>query len=282
MSLHDKPPIFHALTPPFPQPVPTIIRCCSLLFALICFSQAAEPVPLPRSHAHNDYAHPRPLLDALQQGFCSIEADIYLIDGQLLVAHDLKDAQPARTLQALYLDPLRRQVLAHGGRVYPGGPVLTLLVDVKSEAVTTHAALDRVLQGYPEILTSYRDGKVEPGAVSILISGNRARAESAAQQLRYAAIDGRLEDLEANPSPALVPWISADWATLFKWRWTGEMPAGIRISLEQLTTRVHSQGRQLRFWNTPDRPEVWRELQAAGVDWIGTDDLAGLAKFLRP
>ncbi len=246
MSLHDKPPIFHALTPPFPQPVLTIVRCCSLLFALICFSQAAEPVPLPRSHAHNDYAHPRPLLDALQQGFCSIEADIYLIDGQLLVAHDLKDAQPARTLQALYLDPLRRQVLAHGGRVYPGGPVLTLLVDVKSEAVTTYAALDRVLQGYPEILTSYRDGKVEPGAVSILISGNRARAESAAQQLRYAAIDGRLEDLEANPSPALVPWISANWTLLFKAQADGTLTPAERDRLQAFVARAHEQGRKVR------------------------------------
>ncbi len=259
-----------------------IVRCCTLVFALICCGQAAEPVPLPRAHAHNDYEHKQPLHDALQQGFCSVEADIYLVGGQLLVAHDLKDIQAARTLAALYLDPLRQRVQAHGGRVYPGGPVLTLLVDVKSEAVTTYAALDRVLQGYPEILTSYRDGKVEPRAVSVLISGNRARTGLAAQQLRYAAIDGRPEDLETNPSPALVPWISVNWASLFQWRWTGEMPAEVRNNLQQLTARVHAQGRQLRFWNTPDRPEVWRGLQAAGVDLIGTDDLAGLAKFLRP
>ena len=261
-----------------------IARCCALLFSLICLGRAAEPVPVPlrQAHAHNDYEHARPLYDALQQGFCSIEADIYLVDGQLLVAHDLKDTQPARTLAALYLDPLRQRVLAQGGRVYPGGPALTLLVDVKSEAVTTYAAMDRVLQGYPEILTSYQDGKVEPGAISVLISGNRARAELAAQKLRYAAIDGRPEDLQANPPPALVPLISVNWASMFQWRWTGEMPAGVHSRLQQLTAQVHAQGRQLRFWNTPDRPEVWRELQAAGVDLIGTDELAGLGRFLRP
>ncbi|MES2467519.1 MAG: phosphatidylinositol-specific phospholipase C/glycerophosphodiester phosphodiesterase family protein [Verrucomicrobiota bacterium] len=270
------------MTPLFPRPVLIIVRCCALLFALSCLCGAAEPVPLPQAHAHNDYAHPRPLLDALQHGFCSIEADIYLVEGQLLVAHDLKDTQTARTLEALYLDPLRRQVQAHGGRVYPGGPVLTLLVDVKSEAVTTYAALDRVLQGYADILTIHRNGKSGPGAVSVIISGNRARAEPAAQLVRYAAIDGRTEDLEKNVSPDLVPWISVNWATEFNWRWTGEMPAEVRTSLAQLTARVHAQGRQLRFWNTPDRPGVWRELQAAGVDLIGTDDLAGLAGFLRP
>ena len=43
------------------------------------------PRPLWRAHAHNDYEHPRPLLDALDHRFGSVEADIYLVDGQLLV-----------------------------------------------------------------------------------------------------------------------------------------------------------------------------------------------------
>jgi len=50
--------------------------------------------PLLRAHSHNDYAHTRPLLDALDQGFCSVEADIYLENGQLLVGHDKKDLTP--------------------------------------------------------------------------------------------------------------------------------------------------------------------------------------------
>jgi len=67
----------------------------------------AEPKPLVNAHAHNDYEHARPLLDALDRGFCSVEADVWLVDGQLLVAHDRGKAKPGRTLQALYLDPLR-------------------------------------------------------------------------------------------------------------------------------------------------------------------------------
>ena len=33
-------------------------------------------VPLARAHAHNDYEHPRPLRDALDHGFTSVEADV--------------------------------------------------------------------------------------------------------------------------------------------------------------------------------------------------------------
>ena len=55
------------------------------IILLLGFSAAcgAEPTPLLHGHAHNDYLHPRPLLDALDQGFCSVEADIFLVDGKL-------------------------------------------------------------------------------------------------------------------------------------------------------------------------------------------------------
>src|SRR4030095_12119754 len=60
-----------------------------LLLSCFCLVPAFAQTPLLRAHAHNDYEHTRPLLDALEQGFCSVEADIYLIDGELRVAHDL-------------------------------------------------------------------------------------------------------------------------------------------------------------------------------------------------
>src|SRR5947208_14209481 len=88
---------------------------------------ASEPTPLIHAHAHNDYEHKRPLLDALDHGFCSVEADIFLVDGKLLVAHEIGQTKPERTLQALYLDPLRERVKANGGRVVKDGPEVTLL-----------------------------------------------------------------------------------------------------------------------------------------------------------
>src|SRR5437660_12843662 len=90
--------------------------------------------PVTRAHAHNDYEHPRPLFDALDQGFCSVEADIYLVDGQLLVAHNRPDVKPERTLEKLYLDPLRARAKTTHGQIYPGGPPFWLLIDVKTEA----------------------------------------------------------------------------------------------------------------------------------------------------
>src|SRR5256885_2951300 len=53
-------------------------------------------------HAHNDYEHPHPLFDALDAGARSVEADVFLVNGKLLVAHSWVDVRPERSLQSLY------------------------------------------------------------------------------------------------------------------------------------------------------------------------------------
>ena len=117
---------------------------------------------MPHAHAHNDYAHRRPLLDALAHGFTSVEADVFLVDGKLLVAHTAAELKPDRTLESLYLDPLRARVRANGGRVYRDGPPFWLLIDVKTEANATYAALHDVLAKYADLFTCVDGGKVEP------------------------------------------------------------------------------------------------------------------------
>jgi len=239
-----------------------------------------EAKPLPRAHAHNDYEHERPLLDALDNGFCSVEADIFLLDGKLLVAHDLKDVKAERTLQALYLDPLLARVKENGGRIYRNGPPLTLLVDFKSPAEETYAVLREVLAQYREMLTEYTNESTETRAVSVIISGNRPFDTIAAESPRFAAIDGRIPDLKRNTNPHLYPMISSSWSPMFKWNGEGEFPEAEREKLKGYVNQAHANGQTLRFWATPDRPEVWQVLHDAGVDYINTDKLKELREFL--
>lgn len=241
---------------------------------------ASTPTPLPRAHAHNDYEHTRPLLDALDHGFCSVEADIYLVDGKLLVAHDRIKVKPERTLQALYLDPLRSRCRQNDGRVHPGGPVVTLLIDIKSEADATYAALREVLEQYSDILSRFTATGVEAKGVTVILSGNRPRQTLSQESVRFCALDGRLPDLAGSESANLIPLVSDNWTGAFKWRGVGAFPEEEKMKLKQIVQKAHSQGRTVRFWATPDRLEVWKELHAAGVDLINTDDLAGLQKFL--
>lgn len=116
------------------------ILTLALIVASTIVAHAAEPAevtPLPNAHAHNDYYHKRPLLDALDHGFCSVEADVFLVDGELLVGHDRRELTAERSLRKLYLDPLRRRVKENGGRVYREPGEFTLLVDFKTNGVET-------------------------------------------------------------------------------------------------------------------------------------------------
>ncbi|MGC8989946.1 MAG: phosphatidylinositol-specific phospholipase C/glycerophosphodiester phosphodiesterase family protein, partial [Verrucomicrobiia bacterium] len=225
-----------------------------------------KPVPLARAHAHNDYEHARPLLDALDCGFCSFEADVHLVDGELLVAHDRIRTRPDRTLTALYLEPLRRRVLENGGRVYRGGPVCTLLIDIKSEGEPTYEVLHRQLTRFSDVLTTFADGKIATNALIVLISGNCPRETITVQPLRYAACDGRKADLDSDVPVTLVPLVSERWGGLFKWRGTGPMPESEHALLRALVDKAHARGRRIRFWGTPDTPEFWRVIYDARVD----------------
>lgn len=260
-------------------------RIGGLALTLVAFSApAADPparvVPLKRAHAHNDYEHPRPLLDALDRGFCSVEADIYLTPDGLLVGHDRKDLKPGRTLEALYLDPLRARVKANGGSVYPGGPPFWLLIDVKSGAEDTYAALDKALATYADLLSATRDGKFERKAVTIVVSGNRAKDTLAKQKVCFAGLDARPEDLGSDAPADLIPWVSANWTLQFRWRGDGPMPDAERAKLKEFVAKAHKQGRLVRFWATPEAEAVWAELLAAGVDLVNTDKLDELQTFL--
>ncbi len=114
-----------------------------------------RPRPLWRAHAHNDYEHPRPLLDALDHRFGSVEADVFLVDGRLLVAHDPAGLDPARTLASLYLEPLAARVRAHHGSVHRGRrKPLQLLIDLKTEGSSTYLALDRQLRRHRHLFTT--------------------------------------------------------------------------------------------------------------------------------
>ncbi|HEV3344026.1 MAG TPA: phosphatidylinositol-specific phospholipase C/glycerophosphodiester phosphodiesterase family protein [Pirellulales bacterium] len=259
-----------------------------LLFVSLAFAQgrpvlaqsASTARPLRQAHAHNDYRHQHPLDDALDHGFSSVEADVYLVDGELLVAHTRSELRPDRTLTRLYLEPLRKKAQATG-HLWAEAASLTLLVDVKDDAERTYQALAKLLAEYDDIVSAVRDGRVQTKAVTVVVSGNRARESIAAETVRHVGIDGRLSDLDSDLPSHLIPLISDNWLLHFRWRGEGPFPDDERARLRDIVSRAHRHGRRVRFWATPESTSLWRELLAAEVDLINTDDLPGLERFLR-
>lgn len=239
-----------------------------------------QPVSfLARAHSHNDYLHARPLQDALEQGFGSVEADIHLTGNQLWIGH-LIAWNPNLTLQSLYLDPLRARIKSNGGWVYAPGEVLTLLIDVKTDTKATYDVLSGVLAGYADILTAVKDGQIIPGPVKVVITGNRDRELMRGQNPRYAFFEGFMTDLQGTESAVLVPAVAEQWSKVIRWNGTGDMPADQRQKLQTIARQAREQGRTLRLWDAPDNPNTWAELLKADVGFINTDHLKELREFL--
>lgn len=265
--------------------------CCALLFLFIrvCFpdsNQLLVPVPLLHAHAHNDYEHDRPLNDALEHGFTSIEADVILKHDSLYVAHDPELIRTGQTLQSLYLAPLFTRYQENGGRVYPEWPTVYLMIDFKSDADSTYRVLRPVLQKYAMMLTQWRDGRTKTGAVTVIVSGNRPIEKAEKEACRFIGIDARHAELKDNTSASLFPWVSDNWTDYFDWHGRGDMPLAEKKKLARFVKKAHANGQLVRFWSTDspfpsERLNMWTALTQAGVDLINTDDLAGLAAFLR-
>jgi hypothetical protein len=252
------------------------------ILGLSAFGQSSRAVaakPRILAHSHNDYWRSRPLQDALQNGCRSVEADVYLVDGQLLVGHDVRELKPERTLSAMYLKPLWE--LVSDSDVFRRDEPFYLLIDVKSEAKSTYAAIERELQPFAQMLTQVRGDQVQRRPITAVISGNRdldgiRRAES-----RLCGIDGRASDLDSNAPSHLIPMISDNWTSLFRHRGESELSPEEKQALSEFVRKCHDKGRVVRFWATPEKESLWKILSNHSVDLIGTDDPARLSAFLK-
>ena len=225
----------------------------------------------PAFHAHNDYLHSRPLLDALDQGFDSVEADVFLAKNELLVGHFLWEIKPERSLESLYLLPLSK--LHKQGRLKN----IWLMVDIKSnEAERSAMILDQQLRRYPGLFAKV--GEKDDAPVKVLLSGNMPREWVCSGKSNLLRLDGREGDLGNAEQATIFPWVSEPWSKHFSWKGKGPISEIEKAKLKTMALKAASANQQLRFWGAPDLPECWKIQAESGVQRIGTDNLPGLAK----
>ena len=257
-----------------------VLSCVFCLTSLVC---SAQLTPLIHAHSHNDYMHNRPLFDALENGFTSIEIDVFLHNGELKVAHEPLDLDSKKTIEELYLNPIKKVIAQNGGRVYKGynTPVI-FMIDFKTGGAETYAQLKKVLKNYEDLITVYKnDSVVHQRAINILISGNSPAPQLLKEDSAFATLDAGIQSMENATVSKLSTRFSSAWETCFMWRGKGNIPAKEKAKLDLLVAKAHQLKKQIRFYHIPDKPSVWETLLAAGVDWINTDKLEEFRKFCK-
>ena len=236
--------------------------------------------PLAHAFAHRDDEHDRPLFDALELGVRHVELDVWYLAGRLLVAHDPQDLRPGRTLDRLYLTPL---VQAYRDARLAADDPTWIYVDVKTRAAPAHRAVERLAARHAAWVARPGD---DARPLHLILTGRRPPYGTLHGSGGVCRYDGRLADLEAPRSVATMPTVWADWTRFTTWRGDGPMPSEDLARLRAAVRAARDEGQRLRFWATPDRPgpardAVWRTLLDEGVDLLNSDDLEGLARFLR-
>ncbi|MBI9016448.1 MAG: hypothetical protein JEZ07_04215 [Phycisphaerae bacterium] len=238
---------------------------------------------LLNAHSHNDYEQGRPLLDALDYGFCSVEADVFFDGNDLMVAHDKDDIQPGRTLENLYLKPLWQRY-EENGAIQPGCDEFMLLIDFKHGGKDIYNCLKRQLDKYQKMLTRLEDGKIMPGKVIICISGARPISIMQNENDRPCFLDGRPDQLnDPGKYPlSLMPLVSDAIYNYIKLNKNANTPSDLldEDRIMKVIEQCHQQGRKIRFWALPNATGSWAKALQLNIDYINTDDLKGLNAFL--
>lgn len=234
-----------------------------LFYALSCRAQQRE-YTTSNAHSHNDYEKPVPFNEAYDNEFGSIEADIFLHKGKLIVAHDSIQLIQLRTLDSLYLNPLSMRVESNGGNVYADKKKrLQLMIDIKSDSLTTLDKLVEVLKKFPSLIRS--------PSLKIVISGNRPDPSRFSSYPSWIWFDGELQKDYSQNALTKIVMLSDNYSHY----------ANDSSLLRQYIAHAHRLGKKVRFWNAPDSPESWKFFMGMGVDYINTDKIDELSDFLK-
>jgi hypothetical protein len=248
----------------------------------VCTAVRALPVAdagfYPYGHSHNDYEHATPLFEALDQRFYSVEADVWLRSGKVVVSHDSYSSRG--TLEELYLDPLRTRIDEMGGSVHGDGLQFVLWLDLKDGSAGLRDNLTKLLEAYP-MLSVFTDDGEQPGPVVVVLTGNEASKKVFVEaDVRRAVRDSNLYDPNDPAADHRWRYYALDWQKWINWNGEEGMPEAERRRLHCVVGDIHHKGKKVRFWAAPSTPGYWEELIAAGADFVGTDDLVGLGDFL--
>lgn len=248
-------------------------RILFIFLFLFSVGLIAQDVQQPRVHSHNDYDQSVPFWNAYSSGAHSIEADVFLRNGVLYVTHDESDIIGNRTLEQLYLKPLN-ELYGVPRNIQNAQEIqdLQILIDVKSEAKTSLAALVNLLREYPELTRNSQ--------LRFVISGNRPIPEQYNSYPDFIWFDH--QDLASIPEQAWnkVALISMSFGKFSNWKGTGSIATSELKEIERAIKEAHRYHKPFRFWATPDSESAWETFSRLGVDFINTDRPSKCVKYV--
>ncbi|SPJ75097.1 uncharacterized protein FTOL_04828 [Fusarium torulosum] len=248
------------------------------------------PVPC---HSHNDYWRPMPFFSAINAGCIGIEADVWAVQNELYVGHDLGGLSTDRTLTSMYIRPLmellQSQNIDRDPSLPPRGVYgrkpdqsMVLLVDLKSNPNTSWPLLLKRLEPLRQKgwLSHVHDGKFVSRPITVVGTGDtEVRLVNEETPSRDLFFDAPLDQLEEG----LYDSLNSYYTSVSFEKSIGKVSSkGLKLEqLEKLRGQIsqaHNRGLKTRYWGMPYWPlQVRNQLRDTlideGVDVLNADDL---------
>ena len=226
------------------------------------------------AHSHNDYKQHSPFHQAYQNQFGSIEADVYLLNNILLVGHSPLKLKKHKTLESMYLVPLAKLLDENNGFVYKDQTKkLQLLIDLKTESTSTLNALIDLFKKFPSITVNK--------SITIVITGNQPNSSAFIDYPDYIWFDGRLNQKYSEAALSKIALLSNNFKRYCKLKGRDSLSEMEKNKIERKVIFAHLLHKPVRFWASPDDPQIWEELIKLKVDYINTDHIETLSNFLQ-
>jgi len=251
-----------------------MLRVLSMLLLVACGSAFAQPYTASTIFAHNDYAQPVPFYVAYSQQVGYIEADIFLQNNTLLVAHAKEELDNTRTLEDLYLKPLEQQIARTKGVAYgDAGRMLTIMIDLKTQGEPTLQALVKTLKRYPKLIACPN--------IQFTVSGDMPEPSHWDAFPSFIHFDGRPNITYTEAQWQRVALVSTSFSGQVQWNGKGVPTLSAREKIASLLQAAHARGKKLRFWGTPDFENAWLVMMDLKIDLLNTDHVMELTSFLK-
>ncbi|GMQ34557.1 alkaline phosphatase [Algoriphagus taiwanensis] len=225
-----------------------------------------------RLHSHNDYLQKVPFWEAFSAGAASIEVDVILQDGRVMVAHEKESIRLERTFRSIYLEPIQRAVEL--GMIDEFD--FHLLVDCKTEAYSTLKQVMEDAAEFPSLLFSSQN----PKGLKLIISGNRPKPEDYSSYPEWILFDYQSKNLTPDLPWEKIGMVSLSFRQFSVWNGKGRMVEKELQGVKDFIQLVHQFDRPVRFWAAPDSKSAWKAFQDLGVDFINTDQPKAAQEYL--
>ena len=178
---------------------------------------------------------------AYRAGFGSIEADIFLVDSVLYVAHDTIELRKKIKLDDEYLKPLLECLRKNnnGAPYADNQKKLQMLIDIKSDSILTLQAFIRLLRKNPEL--------VQSGLLSWVITGNRPDASLFTSYPSFILFDAEAHRQYSPAALSKVVMMSDDFKNFSHWDGKNQILPADSLKLTELVHKAHELKKAVRF-----------------------------------